>query len=86
MKKPRKIPLRTCVVTKEVRPKKELIRIVANKDGEVFVDPTGKLNGRGAYLILSEEVINKAKQNKALDKKLEIEVPNSIYEKLFKLL
>ncbi len=85
MKKPRKIPMRTCVVTKEVRPKKELIRIVANKDGEVFVDPSGKLNGRGAYLILEKDVILLAKKNKALDKKLEIVVPDYIYEELLKL-
>lgn len=86
MKKPRKIPMRTCVVTKEVKPKKELIRVVANKEGLVMVDPSGKLNGRGAYLTLSEEVILKAKKTKALDKKLEIEVNASIYEELLKLL
>lgn len=50
MAKKKKIPERKCVITNEMKPKKELIRIVRNKEGEVFVDVTGKKNGRGAYL------------------------------------
>ncbi|MBN3490694.1 YlxR family protein [Acholeplasma equirhinis] len=84
--KVKKVPMRTCVVTKEVRPKKDLIRVVATKEGEVSVDTKGKANGRGAYLILSKEVIELAKKNKALDKKLEVNVPDSIYEELLGLL
>lgn len=84
--KERKIPLRTCVVTKMQYPKKELIRIVATKDKEVFVDSTGKKNGRGAYLLLDKKVIDEAKKTKALDKKLEIEINDSIYEELYSLL
>ncbi len=80
--KVKKVPMRTCVVTKEVKPKKELMRVVANKEGEVFVDPTGKQNGRGAYITLSLEVIEKAKVSKALDRKLETTVPEKIYETL----
>ncbi len=80
--KTKKTPMRTCVVTKEVRPKKELMRIVVNKEGEVFVDPTGKQNGRGAYVALSLSVIEKAKQTKALDKKLKVEIPEKVYETL----
>lgn len=85
MKKVKKIPLRTCVVTKEVYPKKELIRVVATKEGQVSVDLTGKANGRGAYLKLSEAVVLKAKKSKVLDRKLEVEVPEHIYEELIKL-
>ncbi len=85
MKKVKKIPLRTCVVTKEVLPKKELMRVVANKEGIVSVDPSGKANGRGAYLKLSEDVIVLAKKNRALDRKLEVEVPEHIYDELMKL-
>jgi len=85
MKKVKKVPLRTCVVTKEVLPKKELMRVVADKEGHVLVDPTGKANGRGAYLKLSEEVIVLAKKNRALDRKLEVEVPEQIYDELMKL-
>lgn len=68
--KVKKIPMRTCVVTKEVKPKKELMRVVATKEGEVFVDPSGKKNGRGAYLTLSLAVIEKAKTTKILEKKI----------------
>lgn len=85
MKKVKKVPLRTCVVSKEVLPKKELIRIAATKEGVVSIDLTGKAAGRGAYLKLSEDVIILAKKNKALDRKLETEVPNKIYEELLKL-
>lgn len=83
--KEKKVPMRTCVVTKEIRPKKDLIRVVANQAGEVSVDVKGKANGRGAYLILSKEVIEKARKSKALDKKLEIVVPDAIYDTLLSL-
>lgn len=86
MKKLKKTPLRTCVVTREVLPKKELIRICATKEGVVSVDLKGKAPGRGAYLKLSSDVIKLAKKNKALDKKLETEVPAHIYEELSKLI
>jgi len=86
MLKPKKTPLRTCVATKEVLPKKELIRIAATKEGLVSVDLTGKAHGRGAYLKLSKEAILIAKKNQALDKKLEVAVPDSIYEQLLTLI
>ena len=81
----KKIPLRKCVATFEQLPKKELIRIVRNKEGEVFVDLTGKQNGRGAYLKRSVEAVNLAKTKKVLNKALECEIPDSIYEELFKV-
>lgn len=77
--------MRTCVVTKEILPKKELIRIAATKEGIVSIDPTGKAHGRGAYLKLSREVVELARKTKALDKKLEVNVPDNIYEELLKL-
>ena len=80
--KVKKIPMRSCVVTHEKLPKKELVRVVRTPDGDVIVDATGKANGRGAYLKLSMEVIEKASNNKILDKVLETEVPSSIYEEL----
>ena len=58
----KKIPLRKCVATGEQCPKKELIRIVKNKENEVFIDYTGKQNGRGAYLKKSKEAIELAKK------------------------
>lgn len=78
----RKMPERTCVVTKEKTLKKDLIRVVRNKDGEVSVDLTGKANGRGAYLKKDIEVVNKAKKTKVLDRILEVEVPETIYDEL----
>ena len=86
MVKVKKIPLRTCVVTKEVCPKKSLIRIAATKEGQVSIDLTGKAHGRGAYLKLDEQTINLAKKTKALDKKLEVTVPDHIYDDLLKLI
>ena len=80
--KVRKIPMRSCVLTKEVLPKKELIRIVRTPDGKVIIDETLKSNGRGAYLKKEIEVIRKAKKSKVLDRSLQVEVPDSIYIEL----
>ena len=82
----KKIPCRTCVITKEKLPKNELIRIVRTPEGNVVIDESGKLNGRGAYLKLEESVIDKAKTSKALNRVLEVEVPDSIYEELKSLI
>lgn len=82
----RKIPCRTCVITKEKLPKQELIRVVRTKEGNVEIDCTGKLNGRGAYLKKDASVFEKAKKSKALDRHLEVEVPDSLYESLNDLL
>ena len=81
----RKIPMRTCVVTREKLPKKELVRVVRTADG-VIVDPTGKVNGRGAYLKIDKAVFEKARQSKVLDKHLEVQVPSSVFDELYKLL
>ncbi|MFQ9922574.1 MAG: RNase P modulator RnpM [Beduini sp.] len=80
----KKIPLRKCVATGEQCPKKELIRIVKNKEGEVFIDYTGKQNGRGAYLKKSKEAVELAKKKGSLDRSLETKVPEAIYEELLK--
>ena len=73
------------MVTKEVLPKKSLVRIAATKEGVVSIDLNGKAPGRGAYLKLSKEVIVLAKKTKALDRKLEVTVPDEIYEELLKI-
>ena len=78
----KKIPMRTCLATGEKLPKKELIRVVRTPEGNVIVDESGKANGRGAYLKKSIEAIEKARKSKILNKKLEVEVPDSIYEEL----
>ena len=84
--KQRKIPMRTCVVTREKYPKNELIRVVRTPEGNVLVDASGKQNGKGAYLKLDEIVINKARQSKVLDRTLETVVPDNIYEELLVLI
>ncbi|UOQ93254.1 YlxR family protein [Halobacillus shinanisalinarum] len=82
MAQSRKIPLRKCVVTQEMKPKKQLIRVVRNKDGEVFVDVTGKKNGRGAYISKSLEVIALAEKQQVLNRHLNTKVDAAIYEEL----
>lgn len=83
--KEKKLVLRTCVLTRETLEKKDLIRIVRSKDGIVSVDLTGKANGRGAYLKKDASVIEKARQTKILDKKLEVKVPDEIYTQLLEI-
>ena len=80
--KNRKIPLRTCVVSKEKLPKQELIRVVKNNENMVFVDLTGKSNGRGAYIKKDIDVLNNAIKSKALERHLEVEIPDAIYDEL----
>lgn len=80
--KQKKIPLRSCIVTKEKLPKHELIRIVKTKDGEVIVDLTGKINGHGVYIKNDLDVLEKAYKSRILDKKLEIKVKDNVYEDL----
>lgn len=82
--KQKKIPMRTCVITKEKCPKIELIRIVKTNEDKVIVDLTGKVNGRGAYLKRDLETINKAEKTKQLNYHLGIDVPKEIYEELRK--
>ncbi len=80
----KKIPLRKCVATGEQCPKKDLVRIVKNKEGQIFIDYTGKQNGRGAYLKKTKEAIELAKKKGSLDRSLEVKVPDEIYEELLK--
>ena len=78
----KKIPLRTCVVTREKKEKKNLIRVVRTPSGEVIVDLNGKSNGRGAYITKDFTVLDKAKKSKVLEKHLETTISDSIYEQL----
>ena len=84
--KNRKIPMRTCAVSHERCEKKDLIRIVRTPEGEVLIDETGKLNGRGCYLKKDKDVINKAKTTKILEKHLDVNIPEEIYEDLEKII
>ena len=82
----KKVPMRSCVVTGEKCEKHELIRVVRDKDGRIFIDISGKANGRGAYLKKDRDVIKKAQKSKILDRRLEVEVPDSIYEELVNMI
>jgi len=83
--KMKKIPQRTCVLTKEKLDKKDLIRIVRTPEQNVVVDETGKLNGRGAYLKKDLEVINKAQEKHILDKILNVKVDDNVFDELRKI-
>jgi hypothetical protein len=78
----KKIPQRTCLGCNEKKDKKDLIRIVKDNENNVFVDLTGKSNGRGAYICNKLECLDKVIKSKRLEKSLEIEINNEIYEKL----
>ena len=84
--KTRKIPLRSCVVTGEKLDKRELLRIVRSKDGEVKVDLTGKMNGRGAYIKRDVKVLEEAIKKKSLERKLECEIKDEVYNEIRKIL
>lgn len=84
--KNKKIPMRSCVVTKEKLPKVELLRIVRTPDGDVLADITGKLNGKGAYIKKDISVLEKAKKSKILDRMLEIEISDSVYDEIEKII
>ncbi|GAA3719205.1 YlxR family protein [Salinicoccus jeotgali] len=84
----RKIPLRKCILTNEMHPKKELLRIVSTKEGEVFVDPGGKKNGRGSYVVKNLEAVEKAREKEVLENRLgfDKETLAPIYDEIIRLI
>ena len=78
--KNKKIVMRSCSVTKEKLPKSELLRVVRTPEGNVVVDTTGKVNGRGAYIKKDLEVLEKAKKSRVLSRQLEVEISEEVYE------
>ena len=78
----KKIPLRTCMGCNEKKPKKESVRIVKNKDGKIFIDRTGKADGRGAYICDSIECLEKVIKSKRLERVLETQIPEEVYNNL----
>ena len=78
------INLRTCCVCRKMYPKSDLIRVVKTSDGKIFIDESGKANGRGAYICKSEECKNKLKKLKSLNKAFKCQVSDEIYEELLK--
>ena len=80
----KKIPQRQCMGCRERRPKRELIRVVRTPEGSVSLDFSGKMNGRGAYLCPNPECLKKALRSKALDRSLEVAIPEDVYDRLQK--
>lgn len=82
----KKIPMRKCLASGESVPKKDLLRIVRTPEGEVKVDTTGKLNGKGAYLKKSLEALEIAKKKKLLSRALEVNVDEEVYKEIEKVI
>lgn len=82
--KAKKIPLRKCIGCNEMKSKKELIRIVHNKQGETNVDLTGKAHGRGAYICNDKNCFQKISKSRALNRAFQSEIPQEVYERLTK--
>ena len=80
--KQRKIPQRKCIVCGENKDKNDLIRIVKNKEEGIILDPTGKKNGRGAYICKNETCINEAKKKRKLEKVFKTEISDDLYEEI----
>ncbi|MCM0648585.1 YlxR family protein [Clostridium swellfunianum] len=80
--KVKKLPQRMCTGCMEMKPKKELIRIVRSKEGEITIDLVGKKPGRGAYICKNEECLTKAFKTKRLEKNLEAKISDELYNKL----
>jgi len=80
----KKIPLRQCVGCGEMKSKKEMLRVLKTAEGPIVLDVTGKKNGRGAYLCLSEECLRKARKNKGLERSFKMSIPEEVYESLEK--
>ncbi len=78
----KKVPLRMCVGCQEMKPKKELIRIVRTPESEILLDSTGKKSGRGAYICPKKECLEKALKGKRLEKNLEQQISEDIINRL----
>lgn len=79
---PKKTPMRMCVACRQMRPKKELVRIVRTPEGDVRLDTTGRANGRGAYLCASTECLNRAIKTRALERALEAKLDGDVLASL----
>ncbi|MDR0839402.1 MAG: YlxR family protein [Oscillospiraceae bacterium] len=82
MATPKKIPLRQCLGCREMRPKKELLRVVRSPEGEVALDFTGRANGRGAYVCRDAECLKKAIKSRAIARAFGAQIPDEVYETL----
>ena len=82
MPKTKKTPMRMCIACREMKPKKEMLRVVRNADGEISADPTGKAAGRGAYICNAEVCLKKLNDKKLLHKAFAANVEPEVYQKI----
>ena len=80
----KQIPLRQCTGCRQMMPKNELVRVIRTPEGEVKLDKSGKMNGRGAYMCLNINCFNQAVKSKGLSRALKIDIPEDIYEAIGK--
>lgn len=80
----KKIPMRQCVGCREMKNKKEMMRVLKSAEGPIVLDTTGKKNGRGAYLCMSKDCLMKARKNKGLESSFKMSIPDEIYDSLEK--
>lgn len=80
----KKIPQRQCVVCGEFKDKKSMIRVIKTNEDEIFLDDTGKKNGRGAYICKTAGCLAKAIKNKGIDRSLKMKIPENVYDELIK--
>ena len=78
----KKIPMRQCLGCREMKPKRELIRVVRSPEGVISIDSKGKAPGRGAYICPNSECLKRAIKAKAISRAFEIEIPQEIYDRL----
>ena len=81
---PKKIPERQCLGCRQMKPKTELIRVLKTPEGNICIDKTGKLNGRGAYICDSVDCLKKAIKSKGLERSFKVEIPQDIFDVLSK--
>ena len=84
MKTRGKVPMRQCTGCREMKNKKEMMRVLKTGEGEILLDTTGRKNVRGSYLCYSLECLEKARKNKGLERSLKTEIPQEVYERLEK--
>lgn len=80
----KKVPLRQCVGCGEMKSKKEMMRVIKTAEDGIVIDTTGRKNGRGAYVCVSQECLQKARKNKGLERSLKMSIPEEVYEGLEK--
>lgn len=80
----KKVPMRQCIGCGEMKSKKEMMRILKTTEGDIVLDVTGKKNGRGAYLCISEECLKKAKKNRGIERSFKMSISEEVYDRLEK--